>query len=712
MPRSHRPVLGLVLLALLLVLAFGCRQEVPPLFQRNQPPETFLTVVPEDSARGFYRYHVYWHGQDTDGRIQRYLFAITDTLERDENDDWTPVLAEDKERGVFTTKTDSIFLFDAARGRQALHMSAVDDFGDFDLTPARAFFFTFNNGLPSVEFLDVRYFRDDGTQLPACTSAACTVATFTNFKVRFRGTTRNGAITGFQWQAALPGQTAEATQPFGVDSLFLPAGVDTVAMNAEGDTLWTLQGDIVTVFYYNRYPEMVTNCDSVVPGVLPGNLTFTGVVRDDARLLSDATRRRIVVDHDPQTTLARVAACDCPNPPPNCSSRDSVAAGWVIGYDDSVFTDRARWTLFCDGDTIPQLSHVRFFARGRDDARDEPKCPLTGLREVGFSWKYRYCFDAAGNNCNRVIPFSREYSAADTTLPAPPMSAWRGHWIDVPSLCPLNYRFYGSAVDEWRRRDGTPDSINVYVGGAPSIDSVGVPSVVVFVPGCPTFFPTLCPDTTGVRFGPDTLMVVGTNVTDPGAPCLLGQNRFRLPLQVFGHDHPRDRQPQLQPEDLGRIRAWFFRLTCIDAGCEDFVIGGEGQWRNDNAPSEEPVERQVFDDVLEVTMPLDTLQFQGSGCTPANIRAVIDADRLGRQRFEIQGRDTPVVPDVTCASPASLDPDAGTSEVRYGDAGRTTEFLVREVKFVQWKDVRPLVPANSAASKASGVWGSPRRLSP
>jgi hypothetical protein len=712
MPRSHRPLLGLVLLGLFLVLAFGCRQEVPPLFQRNQPPETFLTVVPEDSARGFYRYHVYWHGQDTDGRIERYLFAITDTLERDENDDWTPVLADDKERGVFTTKTDSIFLFNAARGRQALHMSAVDDFGDFDLTPARAFFFTFNNGLPSVEFLDVRAFRDDGTQIAPCTSAACTVATFTNFKVRYRGTTRNGVITGFQWQAALPNQPAEATQPFGVDSLFLPAGVDTVALDAAGDTLWTLQGDIVTVYYYNRYPDMVTRCDSVVPAVLPGNFTFTGVVRDEARLLSDATRRRVVVDHDPETEMVRVPACDCPNPPPNCASADSVVAGWVTGYDDSLFTDPARWTLFCDGDTIPQRSHVRFFARGSDDARDLPRCPDEGLREVGYSWRFRYCLDAAGNNCNRVIPFSGEYDAAGYTLPPPPLAAWRGHSIGVPSLCPLNYRFYSSAVDEWGRRDGTPDSIAVYVGGAPSIDSVAVPSVVVFVPGCPSFFPAPCPDTTGVRFGPDTLMIVGTNVTDAGAPCLLGQNRFRLPLQVFGHDHPRDRQPQLELDDRGRIRAWFFRLTCLDAGCDDFVIGGEGQWRNDSRPSEEPIERQVFDDVLEVTLPLDTLQIQGTGCVPANIRAIVNPIRLGRQRFEIQGRDTPVVPDVTCLSPASLDSIPGFTELRFSDAGRTTEYLVKEVKFVQWKDVRPLKTNSAVAAKPGGVWRSERRLSP
>src|SRR5215470_3372710 len=86
MRRGVRPVAGLSLLCVLFVLALSCRQDVPSLFQINQPPETILTVIPEDSTRAFYRYHVYWHGEDADGHVVRYLFAITDSLSHNELD--------------------------------------------------------------------------------------------------------------------------------------------------------------------------------------------------------------------------------------------------------------------------------------------------------------------------------------------------------------------------------------------------------------------------------------------------------------------------------------------------------------------------------------------------------------------------------------------------------------------------------------------------
>src|SRR5512139_3181475 len=98
MQRHTRPAAGLFLLIVLVALAFGCRQEVPPLFRRNQPPETTLTIVPEDSAQGFYRYHVYWRGEDVDGRVVRYIFAITDTLSKNEEENWDPERFEDREK--------------------------------------------------------------------------------------------------------------------------------------------------------------------------------------------------------------------------------------------------------------------------------------------------------------------------------------------------------------------------------------------------------------------------------------------------------------------------------------------------------------------------------------------------------------------------------------------------------------------------------------
>jgi hypothetical protein len=695
-----------LLLSLLVALALGCRQEVPPLFRRNQPPETSLTVVPEDSAFGFYRYHVYWHGRDSDGRVLRYLFAITDTLTRDENDDWNPQLAEDRDRGVYTTKTDSVFLFNAQRGRLALHMVAIDDFGLMDRTPARAFFFTRNNGLPRVTFLDVEPFRDDGSEAGARCAGAdpCTVATFTNFKLRFTGTTGNGRITGLQWRATLPLEEPQPAQPFGSDSLFLEVGTDTTAVDADGDTLWTLRGDVVTAYYYNQYP----------PGksMTPGNFAFAAIVRDDSRLVSDEARRRVVVNHDPRTRLVKVAACDCPNPPPDCAGADSVAAGWITGFDRTAYADESRWVLFCDGDTLPQRAHVRFYAEGVDDERDLPR-QGSMLREVGFSWRFEWCSDLPGD-CIRVVRFSTEFPAQDYVLPPPLSTSRRGHRNGIgdaailPGLCPFNYRFEASAVDEFGKRDGTPDTIAFQVGGHPRIDSLAVPTVLVLVPRCNPNLPGVCPDTTGVRFGRDTVLVVGRYDADPNSACfgLLGRNTFELPLRLFGRDDPRDRHPDILPENRGRILAWFFRLNCLDPGCDDLQIPGEGAWRNDAVQSGEPADRQVFDDPLRFSVALDTLQLSTTPC--GNIRALIPTFNLGWYRFEVQGRDT-AIENVVCAEPNNLGVDPPVSERSYAEKGRTTERIVRDVRLVQFRDVRPTASKPETAARPDWRVGSTAR---
>ena len=81
---SRRALVGLILLATLAGVVLGCREDVPPLFRRNRAPKTTLTIIAEESTTAFYRYHVYWRGEDADGEVIRYLFAITDTLSNDE----------------------------------------------------------------------------------------------------------------------------------------------------------------------------------------------------------------------------------------------------------------------------------------------------------------------------------------------------------------------------------------------------------------------------------------------------------------------------------------------------------------------------------------------------------------------------------------------------------------------------------------------------
>ncbi len=721
MRRGVRPLLGLGFFLLLFALAVGCRQEVEPLFRRNQPPETTITIIPEDSTTGFYRYHVYWHGEDSDGRVIRYIFAITDTISRDEDLNWDPQTAEDRERSFYTEKTDSVFIFNSARGRLAFNIAAIDDFGRLDRTPARAYFFVTDNGFPSVQFLEVTPSRPE---IPPCGAEymennmrvvpPCSVASFTSFRVRFRGITNNNRITGYQWQSIRPGEiTPEPVQPFANDSTFLEAGRDTTGLGFLGDTLFTLRNDVVTVYYTN----------TLLDSIPAGTFQFRARVRDESGRVSPFSlgTRRVVVNYDPDTEIVRVPACDCPNAPPNCSSRPPQRAGWLRGVDQVVFADSSQWRLFCDGDTLPQLAMVRTYARGHDDARDIPISP-SGLREVGFSYRFEWF---ALNSESRTQPSSDEWRPRDYVLPPPLGTMWRGGatgWGGPSSgLCPFSYRLFAAAVDEHGTRDGTPDSLTFHVGSAPTLEAVVADSTVidamtpftlVLVPRCPAEFPSFCPNIDSLTFGPDTLAVLGTHL--PGANPIFvldpGLNRFWLPLRAIAYDHPRDRDSLYTPETRGRVRSWFYTFDCI-SGCEDLLLPSENQWVSDSLRSDDPEPgRSVFDKPrLEVRMVLDTLCTAPAGVPcPGAFKVALPTANLGDYAFSVQGRDTEALGSI-CREPSDLGPNPSQFTRQISELGIRTSLERRTIRLRQLQEVRPYVPKPMLPTTASGTSKSNRK---
>lgn len=524
---------------------------------------------------------------------------------------------------------------------------------------------------PEVDFVDVRTSRPD---IPPCTAAApCTIPFLTSFEVRFTGRPSCDPITGFQWQGIRPAEAdPEPFQPLGSDTLFLPAGHDTVAVDhATADTLWSVRRDTVTVHYKSIRGDTIRS----------GNFVFRARIRDAFGLVSwfSPGTRRVVVNFDPETQLDFLAACECPSPPVGCASRATRRVGWITGIGQVDFP-LAQWRPFCAGDTIPIHSMVRFFARGQDDVRDEPLHPGAGLRETGYSFRFTAEW---GDFVNRNMPFSIEYAAQDLSHPSG--ARWRGASIGWRT-CPFDFTLFASAVDEHGKRDGTPDSISFYAGGTPVIDSVSVPPVVVLVPTCP-------PGTPWCRepgsFGPDTLVVRGRHVPWSGPPLLLGRNEFTLPIVAMGHDHPRDRnrpgRVYYAAADEGAIRAWNFRLDCTDPGCSDLSLQGEGTWVDDIPAATDPPGQQVLDD-LRFTVPLDTLI---TGSPPA-LHVVLGTRALGPYVFSIQGRDARV--NETCREPSDLGPNPAT--FLRPNPGRSTQIVTRAVVLRQLQDVR------GAASKA------------
>jgi len=130
-----RFVCALSLAATVVVFAlFGCREEFVNDIDTNRAPDTYLTGAPPESTTTFYRVHLYWYGNDADGVVTGYEWAISDSL---------PGQADTLDY-AYTTVTDSVFLMPVSERQQVLGhrfwVRAIDNEGKVDPEPAFAFF--------------------------------------------------------------------------------------------------------------------------------------------------------------------------------------------------------------------------------------------------------------------------------------------------------------------------------------------------------------------------------------------------------------------------------------------------------------------------------------------------------------------------------------------------------------------------------------------
>jgi hypothetical protein len=141
--------LALCALAYVAVVA-GCEREDPPAVDRNRPPETFITEGPDkstdplDPVNLFYRAHLYWRGEDDDGRVVGFRVAVDDTA--------------DAAAWSFTTATDSTFRFPVAEIGPMEHLfliRAVDNLGKQDPTPDTLRFEAFTSDPPTVRLVEI-----------------------------------------------------------------------------------------------------------------------------------------------------------------------------------------------------------------------------------------------------------------------------------------------------------------------------------------------------------------------------------------------------------------------------------------------------------------------------------------------------------------------------------------------------------------------------
>jgi len=515
--HKSKYIYGLLTIFLIVLSAFSaCRRETVPL-DRNIPPETYITAAPPETLDVEFRVHVYWHGVDKDGKVEKYMIYISDTvktLRPDEEPDiditdWNPAIrGSDYEKGTITTRTDSIIIFkgyDERLGtmvnRQAIHVVAIDDGGKMDPTPARLQFKARVKGLP-----EVKYFVDVGEGLKEYNHQQIdTISMFTPFTIRFFATSINGNITGYRW--------LYGNEIFPIGSKWYIPSIDPP--------------ETVTVSISNKGSEKQPS----------GNFTFRAIARDEAGALSEANSItgeglcQIVINHDPDT---RIIGGECYYVPQSTGVLESL----IVDFNDEF------------PDTLPYNSYLRLDYVGWDDPKDKETLEF---KDPPLPIKFQFRYKRWHYNLEGMIVGVREaqwypIEPEDTNPGADLEDPYRDQDSTSIRVGSYDYMFQVRSYDEQIRPDGTPDTVYFFGSYKPTIDYVefwyeNLVGQQIKIEG----------DTIYIGWGPrvyggDTVNVYRVE------PSSLGFDKiYKLILKADGHDDYRD-------PPGSDIKEWFYNI--------------------------------------------------------------------------------------------------------------------------------------------------------
>jgi hypothetical protein len=485
MINRHNSLSGLlILVAGALLWLGGCRAFQPEAIIVNKPPETFIVGAPTEHGGGYYRFHVYWYGSDEDGKVDRFVWALTDTtiqdeetVEDEEDQRFNPALdASTLEIGHWTTNTDSIFTFTIDQGinqsaDMTLHLVAVDDYGDFDRTPARLHFFSNTLGNPSIEFFKVV----DGEMIPLVPGVADTVGFRRSYHVAWQGETPNirgfgeidsiidpvppyDGLLGYKWlvEGDLGGNCVPS-----LEDCWSPRRFD----EASGDSV-SYFGAITSLRFANDGTG--TNVfGQVLPsgpvGIQVNSIDVAGVEVADYQRSFD-----FIVNYDPETRFV----VDPPLGPPTetIPPDDDLYPYYILMNDPNLGTDPVKYH-FQPGDRIPDRSYVVFKALARDDPRDAKDPTQNPDFKVGLAGFYQ---GVRENFFGGTFSFASETSVLDTLPEWSTADGWYGDTLGflVPPRSEVTVKM--QAVDEHGRRDGTPPELSFSVGYPPCVQCVEI----------------------------------------------------------------------------------------------------------------------------------------------------------------------------------------------------------------------------------------------
>lgn len=462
--------------ALVLALA-GCRAFEPEAVIVNKAPETFIIGAPLEEGGGYYHFHVFWYGSDADGRVERFVWALTDTTVQDdettedeEDQRFNPALdATTLEIGHWTTRTDSIFDFRIDQGVQpsydmTLHIAALDDFGDFDRTPARLHFFSNTLGTPAI-----RFFRIDGPDtVPIAAGESDTVGFGHSYHLYWSGATPN--IRGYD-------QTALAR----VDTM--PPFTDGL-LGYKWQILGQLGGNCVPTLedcWHPRLPNEATGdsfsyfapradllfLNSVAGSINPfEKLLDSGNVRIEVNSIDVAGVEvanylrsfQFVVNYDPQTLM--VVGRDPFHP------EDAQEYPYYILLNDPAQERHP----FAPGERIPDRTYVVVKALARDDPRDAKLDQEFGIGVTGYLRGLRTNFTGGD------FGFTTETSATnyEPTWASEELNGWYADTLGFLTAPSTEFTIAMQAVDEHGRRDGSPATLSFDVGYPPCLQCIEV----------------------------------------------------------------------------------------------------------------------------------------------------------------------------------------------------------------------------------------------
>lgn len=387
--------------AVVAMLFLGCREEVATDLDRNIAPDTYLTGAPAESSTTVYRVRLFWHGNDPDGKVVGYEYAVTDSIPEN----------EDSLGYAYTTRTDSIFVFQVGVNQQVLghrfYVRAIDNEGQVDPEPAWTFFSAVDLVPPEPVITRAEAWQPGSEERMTITSES---------------------------------EARPDTVPAGWNVEFAWTGLD-------GDRIINEQGEIVTVGEVVEFEWQLVGRDILTTTGGPADTTilyddlrdqkyvFALRAVDDAGFAGlDPARRSFVWNRDPQTYFERGLA-------PDGESRAHY------------FAESDAWPLreFFAGDTIPLNSSGP---------------PLWAPRPADF-YAVVEGYDPDPITENELSEF--QYRPAEGIW-----RGMGDSLIALENLQTVNMFLQARATDGLGRRDGTPAILPVYVNRSPQLrDTLG-----------------------------------------------------------------------------------------------------------------------------------------------------------------------------------------------------------------------------------------------